>query len=109
MSDRATEHRNRLRQHTLLRHPSARQEAIAHHYSTLAATACELAALIRERAHGLRSPEMDRLIEDSIELLRQAHVEHFGVEPSWAAPVVDAPHPEDTFHDRFPNPHRVQF
>lgn len=69
--------------HRLQEHPHLRAEAIADHYSKLAATSMELRKMVEMRRHHGGSPEMDRCIERLAKEFVDHHREDFGIELSW--------------------------
>lgn len=67
----------------LAEHPSAQAEAIANHYSSLAALACDLRELtLRWQLTG-RSFELRCLIDQQVELIKDAHRRDLGIELVW--------------------------
>jgi hypothetical protein len=77
--------------HLLANHPHLQAEAIADHYSKLAAVAMDLRKMVDIRRHTGGSPEMDRCIERLAKEFADHHREDFGIELSWQkAKIGDA-------------------
>jgi len=70
--------------HLLANHPHLQAEAIADHYSSLAAVAMDMRKMVELRRRSGGSPEMDRCIERLTKEFVDHHREDFGIELSWS-------------------------
>jgi hypothetical protein len=76
--------------HRLQAHPHLQAEAIADHYSKLAAMSMELRKMVEIRKNVEGCPELDRCIESLAKKFVDHHREDFGIELSWQNADVEA-------------------
>ena len=69
--------------HLLAAHPHLQPEAIADHYTKLAAVAMQLRELVGMHRYHKSSPEMDAAIQRLTKEITEHHRVDFGIELSW--------------------------
>ena len=83
IENRYDAHKRSIRREVLAKSPGRRQEEVAHHYASLAATAANMMELIKQRRYAGPSTELDDLISRYEADIAAAHVNDFGADPTW--------------------------